>query len=225
MPRPFFAVGLNASMISHWRSTEALMLSTSFLIASSLGTSMFLSICLIPRMSSFSSLTLSLVMAGFPPHRRVSLSAAQYCGNRQFLACFALSFGQRTIKHFRASNRLRIVGIFDLDPGRRVRASLGLADDSFQVLLARQLKESLPVAFQVLHVQQMGIVRWNQPVEPPLAIQKRPGAKINAIQPEEIERVVTWFERPFSSSTTISPSKITRWPLRLRSTCLRSGSN
>jgi hypothetical protein len=42
----------------------------------------------------------------------------------------------------------------------------------------------------VLHVQQIGIVRWNQPVEPPLAIQEWSGAEINAIQPEEIERVI-----------------------------------
>jgi len=30
-------------------------------------------------------------------------------------------------------------------------------------------------------------------MEPPLAIQKRPEAEIKAIQPEEIERIATWF--------------------------------
>jgi hypothetical protein len=38
----------------------------------------------------------------------------------------------------------------------------------------------------------MRVIRRNQLAQRPLAIQKRPGAEINAIQPEEIERIVTW---------------------------------
>jgi hypothetical protein len=86
-----------------------------------------------------------------------------------------LSLRQHTIKPFYASDSLRIVGVLDLDPSKGIRAGLGLADNSFQVLLARQLEESLPVAVQVLHVQQVRVVRWNQPVQPPLAIQKGSG--------------------------------------------------
>jgi hypothetical protein len=64
--------------------------------------------------------------------RQRRLPPAQYRGNCQILACFALSFGQRTIKHFRASNRLQVVGILDLDPSKRITAGLRLADDSLQ---------------------------------------------------------------------------------------------
>src|SRR5215472_16959056 len=42
----------------------------------------------------------------------------------------------KTIKHLPTSNRLRVVRILDLNPGKRVRAGLGFADDSLQVLLA-----------------------------------------------------------------------------------------
>ena len=35
-----------------------------------------------------------------------------------------------SIEHFPASNRLRVIGILDLDPAKRVRAGLGLTDDS-----------------------------------------------------------------------------------------------
>ena len=104
-----------------------------------------------------------------------------------------LSLRQQTIKPLIASGSLRVVGISDFDPSKRMRAGLGLADDAFQVLLTRQLEESLPVGVQVLHVQQVRVVQRNQPVQPRLAIQKRPGTEINAIQPEEIERIVTWF--------------------------------
>jgi len=86
---------------------------------------------------------------------------------------FVLSLRQQTIKDFPTSGSLRIVGIFDLDPGKRVRAGLGLADDSLQVLFARQLEETRPVTVQMVHVQQVRVVRWNEPVQPPLAIQKR----------------------------------------------------
>ena len=41
-----------------------------------------------------------------------------------------LSLRQQTIKHFPASDRPRVVGILDLDPGKRVRAGLGFADNS-----------------------------------------------------------------------------------------------
>jgi hypothetical protein len=42
---------------------------------------------------------------------------------------WVLWFGQQTIKHFTASDRLRVFGTLDLDPRQRVRAGLGLADD------------------------------------------------------------------------------------------------
>ena len=38
---------------------------------------------------------------------------------------FVLSLQQQTIKHFPTSNRLRVAGILDLYPSKRVRASLG----------------------------------------------------------------------------------------------------
>jgi hypothetical protein len=44
---------------------------------------------------------------------------------------FILLLRQQTIKQFPASNRLRVVEILDLDPGKRITAGLGLADDSF----------------------------------------------------------------------------------------------
>jgi hypothetical protein len=55
----------------------------------------------------------------------------------------------------------------------RLGVRLPGATHPFQVLLAHQLEESLPVAVQMLQVQQMGIVRWNQPAKHPAAIQKR----------------------------------------------------
>jgi hypothetical protein len=55
------------------------------------------------------------------------------------------------------------LGFLTFDPGERVRTGPGFADDFFQVLFARQLEESLPVAIEVLHVQRVRVVRRNQP--------------------------------------------------------------
>ena len=66
-------------------------------------------------------------------------------------------------------------------------------DDSLQILLARQLEESRSITVQVFYVQQGRVIRRNQPVQSPLAIQQPPRAEINAIQPEKIEGIVTWF--------------------------------
>ena len=76
---------------------------------------------------------------------------------------FVLSLRQQTIKPLIASGSLRVVGISDFDPSKRMRAGLGLADDAFQVLLTHELEELRSVTVEMLHVQQMGIVRWNQP--------------------------------------------------------------
>jgi len=46
------------------------------------------------------------------------------------------------VEPFPAPGSLRIVGIFDLDPRKRVPAGLRLRNDSFQVLLTHQLEES-----------------------------------------------------------------------------------
>jgi hypothetical protein len=75
---------------------------------------------------------------------------------------FVLTLGQQTLKPFPTSLSLRVVRVLDLDPGKRIRAGLGFADDALQVLLAHQFKESPPVAFQVVYVQQVRIIRWNQ---------------------------------------------------------------
>ena len=70
---------------------------------------------------------------------------------------------------------------------------MGFADDSFQVLLTHEIEESRCIALQVIHVQQVRVVAWNEPAEHPLAFQKRLRSEITAIQPEEIERITNNF--------------------------------
>jgi hypothetical protein len=54
-----------------------------------------------------------------------------HCRNLEALELgVMLSSRQHAIKPFPTSDSLRVVGILDLDPGKRVRAGLGLADDS-----------------------------------------------------------------------------------------------
>jgi hypothetical protein len=65
-----------------------------------------------------------------------------------------------------------INGIVHLDLGKGIRTGFGFAHfalNSFRVLFARQLEESLPVAIEVFHIQQVRVVWWSQPMQPPLA--------------------------------------------------------
>jgi len=48
---------------------------------------------------------------------------------------FVLSLRWQTLKPFPSSDRLRVAGIFDLDPRKRIWTGLGLADNSFQACL------------------------------------------------------------------------------------------
>ena len=94
-----------------------------------------------PSSVSCNGLKLGLNLRGNCSRRPLSSSPTQIQGPAHLGCGDRLSFGQQTIKPFPVSNSLRIVGILNLDPRKRVRAALGLADHSFQVLLTHQLEE------------------------------------------------------------------------------------
>src|SRR5215471_18446775 len=97
------------------------------------------------------------------------------------------------VEPFSPSDSLGIVRVLDLYPRERIRAGLGLADNSFQVLLTHQLEETRSAAVQVAHVQQARMVCRHQFVQQAFALNQRLLAQVAAIEPHEVEGAVARF--------------------------------